>query len=176
MELHHDSNSKANPHVRMDCGPRAAGTRREAPSGPAQFPGYGWGFGYPAYGYGMYGSPYGYGYPGMGFGYGAMGYGYPAVGYGVNLGYPGMGYGGGFGYGAMNYGMGYGFPGMGYTFGYPGVPYAGPSISSPYANSLFGVGLSPLGVNSYFTEANLMGRAQLRADRRAGAPVYRVGR
>ena len=73
------------------------------------------------------------------------------------------------GYPAMGYGMGFGYPGFGfvspYTFGYPGVAYAGPLIASPYANSLFGVGLSPLGVNSYFTEANLMGRGQLRADR-----------
>ena len=136
------------------------------PAARAQFPGYGWGYGgmgydYGMYGspYGMYGSPYGYGYPGVSYGYGAMGYGY---------GYPGMG-------------MGYGYPGMGYgyvspyAFGYPGVNYAGPLIASPYANSLFGVGLSPLGVNSYFTEMNQLGRGQIQAYRRVPAPLIRRG-
>ncbi len=81
--------------------------------------------------------------------------------------FPGFGWGG-YGYPGMGYGWGgYGYPGMGYAYGYPGVNYAGPLIASPYANSLFGVGLSPLGVNSYFSEANLMGRAQLRANQRA---------
>jgi len=52
----------------------------------AQFPGYGWGYGYPAYGYGM---GYGYGMPVYGYG---MGYGYGMPGYGSGY---GRGYGSG---------------------------------------------------------------------------------
>ena len=50
-----------------------------------------------------------------------------------------------------------------------GLRYAGIAPSNPYSNPLFGVGLTPLGVNSYFTEMNLLGRGQLRADQRARA-------
>ena len=136
----------------------------------AQFFGYG-GYGFP--GYGMYGG-YAYGYPGMGFGYGGMGYGYgyPMVG-GMGYGYPMMG-GLGYGYPMMGgYGYGYGYP---YGAGYPGFAYTGALLSNPYSNPLFGVGLTPLGVNSYFTEMNMLGRGQARAAARAGAPVIRQGR
>src|SRR3954465_11514629 len=77
-----------------------------APPARAQFPGYGFGYGYPAYGYGG-------GFPGFGMGYG--------VGYGG--GFPG------FGYGMPGYGLGYGMtaPWYGYAAGFPAVlPYGGP--------------------------------------------------
>jgi hypothetical protein len=126
--------------------------------------GYG-GYGYPGYGFGGYGlSPYsyGYGYPGYG-----MGYGYPAIG-GF---YPGDGY---------TYGNGYGVPNIntGYAYGYsPGLPYAGTMMASPYTNPLFGMGLTPLGVQSYFAESNMLGRGQLEADRRTRArELLRYGR
>lgn len=124
----------------------------------AQFPGYGWGYGFPAYGYGAYASP---------FGYGMAGYGYGMPGYG----YPGMAYGYGYGMAGYGYGMpGYGYPGMGYGYAdRPAIGYASPITASPYMNPLFGVGLTPLGVQSYLTEANLLGRGQLEADRRARA-------
>jgi hypothetical protein len=144
----------------------------------AQFFGYG-GYGYPGFyggygGYGMYGG-YGFGYPGMGFGYG---YGYPMMGYGMGgFGYPmmgGLGYGGYGGYGGMmgGYGYGYGYP---FGAGYPGFSYAGALLSNPYTNPLFGVGLTPLGVNSYFTEMNMLGRGQARAAG-VGAAIIRQGR
>ena len=131
--------------------------------------GYG-GYGYPGYGFGGYGvSPYmygyGYGYPAYGMGYGGMGYGYPGMG-GF---YPGYEYG----YGTL-------YPNItaGYALGYsPGLPYAGPAMSSPYTNPLFGLGLTPLGVQSYFAESNLLGRGQLEADRRTRArDLLRNGR
>jgi hypothetical protein len=97
----------------------------------AQYGGYGWGYGYPAYGYA------GYGYPA----YGYAGYGYPAYGYAVP-------------------GYGYGTPGFGYGnfYSYPGFsPYG---YSAAYANPLFGVGLTPLGVQSALAERNLLGRGR----------------
>jgi hypothetical protein len=135
----------------------------------AQFFGYG-GYGYPGMGYG------GLGYPGMGYG----GLGYPGMGYG-GLGYPGMGYGGlgygglgygGLGYGGIGYGGGYGgigYGGGGYGglgYGVPGLGLAGYSFypnrylgyGGPYANPLFGLGLTPLGVNSALGERYLLGR------------------
>jgi len=133
--------------------------------------GYG-GYGYPGFGFGGYGvSPYafgyGYGYPGYGMMYGGMGYGYPGFG-GFN---PAYGYG---------YGYGYPYPNitaanvLGYS---PGLPYAGPAMSSPYTNPLFGLGLTPLGVQSYFAESNTLGRGQLEADRRTRArELLRYGR
>ena len=106
------------------------------------FGGYGYGYGVPAYGYG-------YGYPGYGLG----GFGYPGLAYGPGFGYPGYGYG--YGYGASFY---YGGPGI--SVGGPG-PYGfvpvggpGPGIYNPY----FGVGLTPLGVESALTERYLLGR------------------
>src|SRR4051812_34605090 len=75
---------------------------------------------------------YGYGIPAYGYAFPAYGYGYPAF---ASYGYPGFGYG--------FYGSGFfytgpavnaGFGGLGYGYGYP----------NPY----FGVGLTPLGVNS----------------------------
>ena len=138
--------------------------------------GYG-GYGYPGFGFGGYGvSPYGYGYgygyPGYGMGYGGMGYGGMGYGYsGMGGFYPGYGYG--YGYGTL-------YPNItaGYALGYaPGVPYAGPAMSSPYTNPLFGLGLTPLGVQSYFTESNMLGRGQLEADRRTRArELLRSGR
>jgi hypothetical protein len=130
--------------------------------------GYG-GYGYPGFGFGGYGmSPFGYGY-GYGFGYPGYGmaYGYPGFG-GF---YPGMGYG---------YGYGFGYPNItsGYALGYaPGLPYAGTMMASPYTNPLFGMGLTPLGVQSYFAESNMLGRGQLEADRRTRArELLRNGR
>lgn len=109
------------------------------------------------------GAGFGYGMPGMGFGMPGMGYGMPGMGFGM----PGIGFG-------MAYpGFGFGFPA-----GFPAVlPYGGPMAFSPYANPMFGVGLSPLGTGSYFVESNMMGRAQLSADRRARArELLRHGR
>jgi len=71
------------------------------------------------------------------------------------------------------YGMGgYGFPGIGIYYGYPAAAafgYCTPIATSPYLNPFFGLGLTPLGVQSYLTEANLLGRGQLEASRRARA-------
>ena len=144
----------------------------------AQFFGYG-GYGYPGFyggyggygGYGMYGGYGGYGYPMMG-GMGYGGFGYPMMGgMGYGYGYPMMGYG--YGYPMMGgYGYGYGYP---FGAGYPGFSYTGALLSNPYTNPLFGVGLTPLGVNSYFTEMNLLGRGQTRAAG-VGAAIIRQGR
>jgi hypothetical protein len=106
---------------------------------------------------------YGYGYPSYGFGYG---YGWPGYGGAYDYGYPGLGYGYGLGYG--------GYPAFGgaYSFGAPG-----PSYVTPYAplgiynggpgpgvyNPLFGVGLSPLGVNSALAERYTLGRGVARS-------------
>jgi hypothetical protein len=118
----------------------------------AQFPAFGGGgmaVGYPFFGYG-------YGFPGMGYGYGGLGYGYPIGGYGIGP------YGvGGYGYGGMGFGMGYGPFGYGfggYGYGYPDI-YA---QTSPLYNPLFGVGLTPLGAQSYMTETQLFGRRSAR--------------
>jgi hypothetical protein len=104
------------------------------------------------------------------------GYGYPA--YGAGYGYGSLGYGGAYGYGGPGLGYGYGFgdggyPAFGgaYSFGAPG-----PSFVTPYAplgiyyggpgpgvyNPLFGVGLSPLGVNSALAERYMLGRGVTR--------------
>jgi hypothetical protein len=117
----------------------------------AQFPAYGGGgmaFGYPGWGYGgFYGYPaigYGYGYGGIGYGSGAVGYGYPGPAYG----FPAWGgnFYGGYGYPAY-YGFGYGNPGF-YT---PGL-----------LNPLFGVGMTPLGAQSYMLETRVFGRRRAR--------------
>jgi hypothetical protein len=122
----------------------------------AQFPAYGGGgmvAGYPGFGFGM-------GYPGMGYGYPIGGYGigpYGMDGFG-GMGYGGVGYGG-MGYGGMGYGMGYG------GFGYGGYGYGYPNIyaqTSPLYNPLFGVGLTPLGAQSYMVETQLFGRRSRR--------------
>ena len=68
---------------------------------------------------------------------------------------------------AYGYGYGYGYPYPNITaanvLGYsPGLPYAGPAMSSPYTNPLFGLGLTPLGVQSYVAESNMLGRGQAR--------------
>jgi hypothetical protein len=109
------------------------------------------GFGPPWYGYGAFG----YGYPGFGYGYGVPGYGYPGFGYGYGV--PG------YGYGVPVYGYGYGVPVYGSTYsglnypdyGYPGYFPLGPSGAQ---NPLFGLGLTPLGVQSALTERSLLGR------------------
>lgn len=104
----------------------------------AQFPGYGWGYGFPGYGYPAYPGPYGFGTPGYGLG----------VGYGN------------------------GVPGLEIYYGSPAFGVAGsgsPLVNSPYLNPLFGVGMSPLGSQSYLTESNLLGRGQLGAALRARA-------
>ena len=109
---------------------------------------------------------------GMGYGYGMPGYGYAGMGYGYGM--PGYGYGMGYGYVMPGYGYGmggYGFPGTGIYYGYPafaGFGYGG-IATSPYLDPYFGLGLTPLGMHSYFTESNLLGRGQLEASRRARA-------
>jgi hypothetical protein len=123
----------------------------------AQFPAYGGGgmaVGYPGWGYGGF-----YGYPGMG--YGGMGYGYAGMGYG----YGGMGYdspvmGGGF-YGGFGGYPAYGYGGPG--FGYYGFGYGNPGFYTPgLMNPLFGVGLTPLGAQSYIYETQVLGRRSRR--------------
>ena len=122
----------------------------------AQFPAYGGGgmtYGYPGWGYGGF-----YGYPAMGYGYGGMGYGYGGMGYG----YGGMGYGyGGMGYGYPAWGGGY-YGGYGYP-AYYGFGYGNPGFYTPgLMNPLFGVGLTPLGAQSYMMETQLFGRRSAR--------------
>ena len=113
---------------------------------------------------------FGMGYGGSGMGYGGMGFGgmgYGGMGYGGN---GGMGYGGYGGYGGMGYGgfgngafggMGNGgFNGYGYGgFGYYGLGagYLPPGYSAGYVNPMFGVGLSPLGVQSALGDRTLRG-------------------
>jgi hypothetical protein len=130
-----------------------------AAAGPSSI---GYANGYPMvnYPFTSFGSPYGgMGYGGMGYGgmgYGGMGYGgmgYGGMGYG-GMGYGGMGYGG-MGYGGVGYGMGYGgmgYGGMGYGAGYAGFYGTG------WNNPMFGVGLTPLGTQSYMTETRLFNR------------------
>ena len=103
-------------------------------------------------GYGGYGAYGGMGYGGYGMGYGGMGYG-GYGGYG-GMGYGGIGYGGygGIGNGGFN---GYGYGGLGY-YGL-GAGYLPPGYSAGYINPLFGVGLSPLGVQSALGDRALRG-------------------
>jgi hypothetical protein len=112
----------------------------------AQFMAYGGGYGFPAMGYG-------YGYPGLGYGYD----------------YPGLGYGyAPYAYGGFGYGYGYGYPGYAYGLGYPGNFYGldNPGFYTPgLMNPLFGVGLTPLGVQSYQFETRLLGRVPRSATR-----------
>ena len=57
----------------------------------------------------------------------------------------------GYGYGMA----GYGPPGIGIYYGYPAAAafgYGSPIATSPYLNPFFGLGLTPLGIHSYFTE------------------------
>jgi hypothetical protein len=128
-------------------------------------------------------------YPGMG---GGFGYGYPGMGGGFGYGYPGMGGGFGYGYPSMGGGFGYGSPGMGGGLGYAAPGYGGfaygygPSIIYGYGNTgpgvynpMFGLGLSPLGVNSALTERYVLGRGLQTYSRGYGqvaAPTtYNVG-
>ncbi len=132
----------------------------------AQMMGFGGGYGYPGMmGYG-YPGMMGYGYPGMmGYGYpGMMGYGYRPFGYGVyNSGYLNPG----FGYGYPGFGYGYGYGGMGFAPGYAGYWGTG------YRNPLFGVGLTPLGTQSYLMETRLLGRVPRASSRYYGSAYNR---
>jgi hypothetical protein len=129
----------------------------------AQFYGYG-AYGYPgmAYGYPAYGMGYGYGGLGSGyggFGYGGLGYGYgyPGMGYGYGFGYPA--YGAGFGFGGVGpWGMGYGYGSPGVGYGYGNLAYGNPYLLTGLFNPLFGVGMTPLGLQSYLYERNVLGR------------------
>lgn len=104
------------------------------------------------FGYGGYGGGFAYGYPGYGYGYPGIGYGYGFPGVGYGYGYPGVGYG--YGFPGMSFGYGYGYPGYGY--GYPGFrPYITAGTGPGMYNPLFGVGLSPLGVQSALAEASM---------------------
>ena len=129
------------------------------------YPGWGYGggaYGFPGYGFPMAGYGYGYGVPAMGYGmggYGMSGYGYGMGGYGMGgYGYGMGGYGmGGYGYGMGGYGYGmggygYGMGGYGYGYGYPGVYGGG------YMPPMYGIGLTPLGTQSYMIETQLFGR------------------
>jgi hypothetical protein len=126
----------------------------------AQFPAYGGGgmtFGFPGWGYGGL-----YGWPAMGYGYGGLGYGYGGLGY-AGVGYPGLGYGyGGLGYGYGGPGYGGVYPGFGYP-AYYGFGFGNPGFYTPgLFNPLFGVGLTPLGAQSYMMETQLFGRRRAR--------------
>jgi hypothetical protein len=136
----------------------------------AQYMGFGgFGYGYPGWGYG------GWGYPGWGWG----GYGYPSIAY--NYGYPGYGFGnipvsGNFVMGAPGYGyggLGYGYGGLGYGYGGFGYAPGGIGMSGVgYWNPMFGVGLTPLGTQSYMMETQLLGRVP-RTSARYGSTAYR---
>jgi hypothetical protein len=128
-----------------------------------QFMGYGgFGYGYPAYDYG--GLDYGGVYPG--YGYGGMGYG--------GMGYGGMGYGGigGFGFGGFGWG-GYPVPtgiyGTGYSGIYPAAAYGG--FGPGVVNPLFGLGLSPLGVQSTLAETAIIRGSGVYVRRPAAVPT-----
>lgn len=116
---------------------------------PARAQWFGGGYGYMG-GYSPY--AFGYGYPAYGFGYG-----YPAYGFGYGAPY---GYSAGSGYGFTGYGMAgpsfiYNTAGIG-PYGYGAFGYGfGPS---PFSNPLFGLGLSPLGVQSAVGERYYLGR------------------
>ena len=79
----------------------------------------------------------------------------------------------GYGYGMPGYGYGvagYGFPQIGFNYAYSAaLGYGSPIATSPYLNPYFGLGLTPLGLQSYLTESNLLGRGQLQASQRARA-------
>jgi hypothetical protein len=121
---------------------------------------FGYGYGFPGYGYGagMPFSGYGYGYGLPGYGFGA--YGPPSMAYGYGLGYPGYGYGGAGYYGGP--GVGVGGPGL-YGVGAP-FGATGPGSFNPY----FGLGLTPLGVESALTERYLLGRGTAAYSTRPG--------
>jgi hypothetical protein len=106
----------------------------------------------------------GFGTPGYGYGYPAYGYGYPG-GYGPGFGYPGYGFGFGFGVPAV----GYPYPPVAAapTFTVPsyaanglGVGFSAYGLPNPngvyYANPLYGAGLTPLGVQSYLLERDII--------------------
>ena len=155
----------------------------------AEFPAYGGGgfaVGYPFFGYG-YGFPgMGYGLrrarlriPHRGIWYRTLWHGWlrrNGLGHG---GYGGMGYGMG-GYGGMGYGMGatewatMGYGGWAQRHGLRrdglrrfwlramGITRTSTPETSPLYNPLFGVGLTPLGAQSYMLETQMFGRRSRR--------------
>jgi hypothetical protein len=93
------------------------------------------------------------------------GYGFPGYGYGMGMGFPGygygMGYGLGYGFGYPPYSEGYLFNGAGVTMAVPGPFGVYPGYGSygyGASNPLFGLGLTPLGVNSAIAERYILGR------------------
>jgi hypothetical protein len=101
-----------------------------------------------------------------------MGYGAPG---GYGYGYPGYGYGA--------YGVGYGYSMYGPIYGAYGPAGLGPNGYTLYGygvgwyrNPYFGVGLSPLGVQSALSERYLLGRPAPVVRYRAALPpgAYRV--
>lgn len=143
----------------------------------AQFMGYGYGYGYPGWGYGGWGGVYpGWGYGGFGYGYpvagfaGGAAYTYPGLAFPVVTGYPAYGMGG---YGGWGWGYpGYGYGGMGYwAYGYMsgGIGMSGVGFWNP----MFGVGLTPLGTQSYLYETQMLGRVPRVSTGYGGTPYYR---
>jgi hypothetical protein len=106
----------------------------------------GLGAGFPAWGYGGLGYGFGSGFPGFGNGFGFPGYGYGFPAYGFGFGFPAYGYG--YGFGLLGNPVGYG------AFGYPVIP---PGNFNPY----FGVGTTPLAVQSALMERYTFGRGSL---------------
>ncbi len=145
------------------CDPGSVGGQGHS----AQFPVYGGGG--MAVGYGGFG----YGYPMIGYGYGMGGYGYGLGGYGMGgygMGGYGMGYGLGYGmgYGMGGYGMGgygFGYPGVGYGYGYGYPGFYGGGYMPP----MYGIGLTPLGAQSYMIDTQLFGRRSCQALQRLRA-------
>ena len=120
---------------------------------------------------------YGFGYGGYGIaGPGYAGYGYPAVVFGMPYPRYGIGYGfGGYGYNWPMAGYSYGYAGLGYSgmgYGYGAYPYVPTAATSgaPYVNPLFGVGLTPLGVDSALSERYMLGRGNPSTYVRSYAP------
>ncbi len=119
-----------------------------------------WGYG--GYGYG-FNSGYSYVYPG-----------YAGVGVGYYNGIPAPAYGGPVGFGL---GYGYGYPAYNYGYfanAYPGVrPPLGSAAG--YPNPLFGMGLSPLGVQGTLNDAYLLGATRGRTITNPATQYYGTG-
>ncbi len=129
----------------------------------AQMLGYGVGVGVPSGG-GFYN-----GYPSVSYPFTSFGTPYPGMVYGGGgLGYGGLGYGG-YGFNGLGYG-GYPYGGMGYYGAGYGPGYAG-FYGTGFRNPMFGVGLTPLGSQSYMAETRLFGRVP-RVNGRYGRSAY----